>query len=141
MVLTTLNAVLSQSAPAFDQSTGLRLIVDEGSGIQLAININGEILDSRPHDTHTRLWTTVVVISIGHHFTLGKSRADIVTGQWIGKLEQRGAAAQCFLRHSKAILSVTGRHQKLLLCDSGFARVPSANQKSTFPQNSGARPI
>lgn len=59
----------------------------------------------------------------------------------IGKLEQRGAAAQCFLRHSKAVLSVIGGHQKLHSCDSGFARLASANQKSTFPQNSGARAI
>lgn len=140
MVLTTLLALLPHCAPAADQSTALRLIAAESIGIRFAININGAFGLSQSTAEYICIHIFVVASSKGdHQFPPNQRATAIVLSAPIGKLEQRGAAAQCLLRHCKAILFIVRGHQKLLLCDSGFARVLSANQKSTFPQSRGAR--
>lgn len=139
MVLTTLLALSPHCAPAVDQSTALRLIAAERSGRQLAININGAFGLSHSTAESKSICAVVVASTKGDHQHIPNQRpAAIVLSAPIGKLEKRADIAQYLLGRSKAVLPVAGGQQKLHLCNSGFARVPSANEKSTLSQSRGA---
>lgn len=132
MVLTTQLALLPHCAPT------LRMIAAECSCRLFAININDAFGLSYSTAENQSIGVVVVASSKGDHQYFPNQRpAAIVPLASIWKLEQRADIAQHLLGRSKAVLPVAGGHQKLHLCNSGFASVQSANKESTFPQSRG----